>query len=199
MTLSLISPGPKICPTSILLEHLEFTWTTPLRAKQYAKPSKSKWCLCRCHCRGDMVNTAMQKSNIKNQSVTLSLFTLQCPAFHEELPTRQDKAGLCPSGPCGAQPCLIGFRIKKIPFGSLFLEKRVFASCEGFSKDDRRSPYYTSTPRTNDKTFFWSEGDCCTHLEKVPFPRARPQCSFKFCTQIWQIRTFFRVIQFDAA
>ena len=103
-------------------------------------PSKSKWCLCRCHCRGDMVNTAMQKSNIKNQSVTLSLFTLQCPAFHEELPTRQDKAGLCPSGPCGAQPCLIGFRIKKIPFGSLFLEKRVFASCEGFSKDARRSP-----------------------------------------------------------
>ena len=106
-------------------------------------PSKSKWCLCvcRCHCRGDMVNTAMQKSNIKNQSVTLSLFTLQCPAFHEELPTRQDKAGLYPSGPCGAQPCLIVFRIKKIPLWfSFFVENRIFASCEGFSKDARRSP-----------------------------------------------------------
>ena len=93
-------------------------------------PSKSKWCLCvcRCHCRGDMVNTAMQKSNIKNQSVTLSLFTLQCPAFHEELPTRQDKAGLCPSGPCGAQPCLIVFRIKKIPlFGFHFSWKIEFS------------------------------------------------------------------------
>ena len=151
MTLSLISPGPKICPTSILLEHLKLTWTTPLRAKQYAMPSKSKWCLCRCHCRADMVNTAMQKSNIKYQSVILSLFTLQCPAFHEELPTRQDKAGLYPSGPCGAQPCLIVFRIKKILLWfSFFLENG--ASFEGFNKDARRSPYYTNTPCTEDKT-----------------------------------------------
>ena len=84
-------------------------------------------CVCRCHCRGDMVNTAMQKLNIKNQSVILSLFTLQCPAFHEELPTRQDKAGLCPSGPCGAQPCLVLFRIKKIPLGFHFSWKIDFS------------------------------------------------------------------------
>ena len=63
----------------------------------------------------------------KKQSVILSLFTLQCPAFHEELPTRQDKAGLCPSGPCGAQPCLIVFRIKKIPLGFHFSWKIEFS------------------------------------------------------------------------
>ena len=38
-------------------------------------------CVCRCHCRGDMVNTAMQKLNIKKPICHIILVHLAMPCL----------------------------------------------------------------------------------------------------------------------